>query len=813
MKVLVLGYSVTAETPGFVEIADAMPETASYTLHKVGLGGFQPSSAIHVFNTEIQRWHPDIVILEQSTPAFRLYSPNRSDYSLWLMSLLRSCAEINAKFGFLELPRRDLDFQNDWVIDLHKDYCERYGLGQIIGPKDRGLLRDEVHPNENGRQYFAESLIAAIKGSGAIRIDNSEFIGVPEYMALQINKMIGSEKFSVETYNRSGFDSDMIFLKPKETLSISFDQPICINGYIGMSGPKSGNMWVTLNDECKKIAMHDKYSYYNRPSAHILYSHSNVNKYQCMKIDFEQSPELPDVELLKGEKDTSIRSGAVSHLLVTKVPMSNSKIIKSRTSHREPHEDKIFARGFILFKKSDVLADLFFSSTVGAYLKSWEKTFFGPCQLWHHPKLNYATCRDAKVGVGILGLCINPFDGSATNQAIAENLYRALLVSKSNFLDYVDQLSGSFTIVYRLNASVHILQDCAATKPVYFFNSSEFGMVVASHANLLALPLGLKRDPRSTYVFSNEVYKSDPSRYLPGDITPYTGLKLLTANTSLDFTTGEPNRFFPREALPERELNKLLILEISDIFLKQAQMLAATGRPIRVAATAGRDSRVSVAAFSQYKNAELFSFHFPNTGHLTDDVEIARKLADLVGQKLSVYNLPEYGVANFLQSWNLNTANGVWPAAALCYLTEFSDDAIHVRSTVSEIGRVFYGRRPAASVTAAGLSSSYTVTDFGKDPIVIDAMDKFISQTDFNEDKFFNYSIYDMFYWEHRNSKWQNILCQEAEMATDVFIPFNNRNLIKLFLSIPAEQRKAAILHVEIAKKMCPQIADVPYIS
>lgn len=480
---------------------------------------------------------------------------------------------------------------------------------------------------------------------------------------------------------------------------------------------------------------------------------------------------------------------------------------------KETFQGKTVARGFLIYRGSDSISRQFSEGEFSSRISHWRKTFFGPFQVWVDPLLNYETARDNTFGVSVMGLCINPFDGSSDNAAIARNLYTALSKGENDFFDYLDQLSGSFVVFYRLNDKVRILQDCAATKPVYYVNRAGSGVIASSHSALLGQTLGMERDPRCDHVFQNESYKSDPSRYLPGDVTPFVGMRNLTANTALVMESGTARRFFPRSPLVPHEVNASLIDEISTIFSSQASILAKTNRPLFVAATAGRDSRVSIAAFSRHKGTQLFSFHYPANGHLTEDVKTAKVLAGIVKKKLNVYDLSSYKSPDFDVAFRMTSPVGVWPAAALCYITEFPSNAIHIRSTISEIGRMFYGKRVSRRVSAEVLARAYTVTDFWSSDLVIGAMHGFIEQSSFDEKLFFNYDLYDMFYWEHRNSKWQNILCQEAEMASDVFIPFNNRRLIQLLLSVPPSARAAALLHVEVTNKLVPKFKAVPYSS
>lgn len=472
--------------------------------------------------------------------------------------------------------------------------------------------------------------------------------------------------------------------------------------------------------------------------------------------------------------------------------------------------DRVFARGFVLTQLGTAaLRERLAGKPFSGNVNRWTKTFFGPCTLWVDSLLNYASTRDNRYGVGVMGLCINPFDGLSDNQSISMALYEALATSEERFLDYVDQLTGAFVILYRENADVFVLQDTAATKPVYYHRTNDGILTATSHISLLHQIDGLAPDPLADLVYSDDAYKKDPSRYMPGMITSYRGALPLTANHALSVATGRSRRFFPREALETRPFDDRVVNEVADIMVTQARMIAALGRPMVLAATGGRDSRVSAASFSGLPGLTYFSFHMPSIGHLSEDVDVAKRLAAIEKTRLSVYELERYNDREFRAAFKIHSPHPIWPNAALCYVEEFDPDSIHIRSTVSEIGRIFYGHRSAKAVSPEGLARTFTGTDFSRDPNVIRTMKDFIDLTDFDETRFFNYDIHDMFYWEHRNSKWQNILCAEAEMATDVFIPFNNRNLLKLFMSVPYPNRQRADIHLAICDKLKPAFKTV----
>lgn len=473
----------------------------------------------------------------------------------------------------------------------------------------------------------------------------------------------------------------------------------------------------------------------------------------------------------------------------------------------------IFSRGFVFFERGHGIEETIRDTAALENLAHWNQTYFGDYNVWCDTRSNYATSRDNQHGVAFLGLGINPYDGCNSNEALAENLFQALKVGRRAFYDYLHQITGAFVVLFRENEDVHILQDTAATKTVFYNTKPSQPLVVTSHENIAAKILKLRADPKSKAVMRNAEYKRDPSRYLPGMMTHFEGLYPLTANCELRFKSRQPRRFFPHGPQERITFSESLVISTTTLLKKQAQLLADLNRPLRLAASAGRDSRVSAATFAGLDNLRFFSFFRPGRQSFEEDIRVAKDVAEASGTPIDFFDLGDYSATGFSSAFQMHSPDGIWLNAARCYLTEFEPDAIHVRSTVSEIGRVFYKNRPSSVASPETLAQSYTHTKFAKNKLVIDALSDFVEAARFDTKHFYNYSHYDMFYWEHRNSKWQNILCMEAEMATDVFIPFNNRKLILDFVALPLEDRQSARLHEAICVEACPALENIEFIS
>ena len=470
--------------------------------------------------------------------------------------------------------------------------------------------------------------------------------------------------------------------------------------------------------------------------------------------------------------------------------------------------EHIFNRGFFISSISNNKIKEIIHSSPNTKLSKFRKTFFGPYTLWHDESLKASSISDNKYGVMILGLCINPIEKTGDKDIISKKLFHTLKSSNEDFFTIVNQLSGTFSILYRINSNAYLINDAAGCKPVYFTKSID-GITASSHAAIISIIHNKKKDEVSEKLINKSSYKKDPSRYIPGIRTPFEDIHPLIANNLLDLQKGELFRFYPTK--PIISSNNILDTadEIFEIMRSQAKILESFNTPLNIATTGGRDSRVSVSFYSKLHNSKLFSFHSESSNHLSKDVEIARIISSDQGCEINIYNLDQYRSPEFLKEFYTHSPLGIWPSAAKCYLINFPNESIHIRSTISEIGRVFYKNRTYPT-TANSLAQCYTNTEFKHDTELIGELARYIDYSNFNPSDFFNIDPYDLFYWEHRNSKWQNILCMEAEMASDVFIPFNNRHIIEKLLSVPIEDRINAKLHKMLWTKASPSLDKIP---
>ena len=130
-----------------------------------------------------------------------------------------------------------------------------------------------------------------------------------------------------------------------------------------------------------------------------------------------------------------------------------------------------------------------------------------------------------------------------------------------------------------------------------------------------------------------------------------------------------------------------------------------------------------------------------------------------------------------------------FPSLAKAYYEDLPHDILSLVSTCSETGTVFYTERSNQNITPELLASKFSPSKIKDNPDVIKSFEEYIEHTMFTEEKLGGLDFYDVFYWEHRNAKWASLWYSEADLSHFTVVPFNQRTLIELMLSIPLEQR------------------------
>lgn len=428
-----------------------------------------------------------------------------------------------------------------------------------------------------------------------------------------------------------------------------------------------------------------------------------------------------------------------------------------------------------------------------------------------HPwtSVEIAQDRDGKLVV-VIGTCV-PVEELDSRKSVAQALLLTLQQGEDRMLQQLDTLAGRHAIVFGALEALKVATDATSMRSVFY---AESGDLIASHALLVERTLGGD--------FQRNLL---PFRYgYPGNRTPYARTRILTANTLLDMSRGQLHRFWPRDVIAPRTAE-----EVAEETLERtsnALWNIAKERPVRMALTAGLDSRATLAVLIR-SGVDFETYTYGRASDTAVDRALAADLADSLGLAHTIVTsrrgpnqelLAHLGEAHYSNSHK----------SAVGGLIEYMDGhrSAAVTANLLEIGRLFYGAHkrsgtpaPADAETMYSLHLRSTpraareeIQKWGTEAHKIASTAAFKAMVDSTE-----YSAavklvdpFDLFYWEHRMSTWHGPLLLERDFYAEPFIPFNARAIFENMLGIAEEDRSKATVYYALINQVDPSLLDLP---
>lgn len=453
-------------------------------------------------------------------------------------------------------------------------------------------------------------------------------------------------------------------------------------------------------------------------------------------------------------------------------------------------EEIPFRRGYYIYAYNSVRNPPY-------VVTDWDVCSIGRFQVHTHPSLSCV-----RLGkMALLGKVIDPINEEASTSAIISTLLNRLSQGRSKFLDYLDCLSGRFIIFVHDDNETFAVGDAGGTKPLIF---AENAPILSSHVELIAK--STDHTPRS---FAEQVIKSDASAY-PGLATEYQNIQQLTPNTLLDVENKEIERIFPREPLERRAITSELVEELANLFTKQFEILVDE-YDLGLSLSAGVDSRLSFAASHNIrKQIDYYSWIFEGGDGI--DASTARDLCEYVGVQHNTYRIKEDPDQGFLESFHkhatdINRKSGR-AQNAYNHLQQFPSEKLEIRSNMAEIGRAFYRSKFGGLPNTVSASMLAKLYGHVFSPNIKEAFHEFIERTSFRD--LYNYDPYDFFYWEYKMGRWLSQWLIEKDISHENYILFNNREILKILLSVDLKSRRNNKLFLKVIEHLWPECLDIP---
>jgi hypothetical protein len=486
------------------------------------------------------------------------------------------------------------------------------------------------------------------------------------------------------------------------------------------------------------------------------------------------------------------------------------------------HSELIFCRGFLLLPKSIGAARI-----PQEIRTQWHSVALHGYQLWIHPKATWQVHPLASgADLLLVGHAYDPWLGLSEEEAlrgIASVLPEELPSRDDEGLwEAIDRLSGRFVLFVLRPQASWAIQDAVGLKPL-FYSLRNGAIHAASHSQLLAEVLGASRRRQVDELVRCSFYGIG-IRHLPGLMTPFEEIEMLSANCLLDLTTGTLRRVFPRGPHgPVEDWNRLVEQTAATMARSVAQLVDSF--EVAVSLSLGTDSRTTMSACGRVTDRVTF-FSYASNPAEWKDAEGARKLCRQLGLRHELYPVEVEAYAGhrdgeFEALLDRNSAGVRTPklaeVAKLHTLARaFPQGRMEIKTPVSEIGRAIYCKKmnvPSmpARLTPRHMSNLYKRNAFRRGVLrwMDDCFAEYRDRTQFGQD-FFDYEEADMFYWEHRNSQWAALANQDHDIIHDMTTIFNNRRLLVNFLKPERPRRLADELHRAVIQHLWPEVLYTP---
>ncbi len=477
--------------------------------------------------------------------------------------------------------------------------------------------------------------------------------------------------------------------------------------------------------------------------------------------------------------------------------------------------DKLCEKGFLIISKNT-------NKILPSYCDNWKKTDIMGFSFLVHPRQSLYYMQDKGKTFFLIGHAYNPYSNTIKEINILKEWIDAEKAGGNAELEYINSITGLYIMGKISDKSISMLLDCAGMMSGYY-GIIDGCVTIASHTVLFREIFDL---PVSNYVNKLLSYRfySLYGGFLPGDISPYDDVYRIIPNNIVEIDCVKlkanikrfyPNRFITKitsECEYEKQIEK-----ITEIFKNSMRLIKDKWEKPALSLTGGMDSKTTLAAANNMYE-KFFCYSYISSKAEQVDAEAAHKICNSIGVDHHIYHIEtdpkEYGdfedIKEILRYNNdyvdVNNTNDV---CKRIYFDNTTDFDVEVKSWVSEIARANYykkfgKKKMPKNISPRRCSSMYKI--FLNDRTLLHETDEifknYIEKTNF-ENHVYNFDWSDLFLWEIRYGSWGGlVITSEHKYSYDITIPYNNRKLLEMMLSVDLTKRRKDILHNDLIKKM-----------
>lgn len=497
--------------------------------------------------------------------------------------------------------------------------------------------------------------------------------------------------------------------------------------------------------------------------------------------------------------------------------MSNKTEVKSIVSKNEELKEFLFTRGFFFTTDFSIKANEY------PFYNRWKEYKVNSFLLLADNKINVFKFEMADKTFLLIGHAYNPFDNIFDEMQLLNNLYNS-----RNFFDYFNQWTGVFTLIIIRKENVMVFGDCAGMQSAYY-GIIDNNIYISSHSQLIGDICDLTMSQYVKKLISYKFWQMY-GLFLPGDISQFDEVYRLVPNTFLSIERStfktQVKRFYPKENVDiadTEEKYNCVIKEIGKILYNNMNLISKKWNHPAISMTGGMDSKATLAcANGLYDKFRYYSYDSMYGDK--PDAEAASLIAKSIGVNHDTYIISEndndfenLSEITKIMEHNLGDIGKVNSndVRKRIYFMNTNKFDVEVKSWVSEVGRANYykkfgKKKMPKKLSPRQMTSMYKFFSYNRKTAVEtdEIFKEYIKKIDFYDIK--NLDSSDMYLWEFRYGSWGGmVITSEHRVSYDITIPYNNRKLMELFLSLPLEKRISDAPHYDLIKYMNPVIDRV----
>lgn len=428
------------------------------------------------------------------------------------------------------------------------------------------------------------------------------------------------------------------------------------------------------------------------------------------------------------------------------------------------------------------------------------KKEFGKYTFYLDGNTPFAYATNGAIACAIYGLAVNVISGESDKivDEIAETC-----TTVENVIEYEKYLGGKYILLFKSNEQYYLQGDATCSIPIFYNTEGIF--VCSSNCNYI---VELKKY-RVDSAFSLIRASGDISQAMPYDITPYKQIKQLIPNHYVNINKQSAVRFVNSE----NEQKAITIEEATNnVFPMIENLLHFYHRNFKIYCpiTSGRDSRVVLSFLMKNKDEfSCYTIKHPEHNEYTQDiiipVELCKKI-NIEHQLVEDLLVPE-SLKNEIDNL-LGADNYSKRTLRIAYTIKeyFGDGAILNGDIIGQVGKCSL-HRDIPTIFATPSYFRCKLHNYSKGAKV--QLQEWIKEIETSGEKV---NLFDMFSIENRMGRWAGQENLIYNTLGQVYLNiFNCRSFIYTWTAVERKERKYALLHVDLIKKTCKTLLEIPF--